>query len=127
MKRQLVRIALGYGAALVAASVLTTALMAYTLRYFGQEDYTTADYLRAGWRMSLEGAGFTFAPSLLLIALAEVYRWRHLLVYEAAGVLLPVPLVYSFDAGLIAEACAIGAAAGFIYWLVAGRSAGGPA
>jgi hypothetical protein len=121
---QLLRIVLGYGAAALTGMALVTALMFYTLRFFGEGEYGFWDYLNAGYRTSLQGVLFTLAPAMLLIALAEIYRWRNLLIYEAMGALLPLPLVYSFDAGFIAESAAIGAASGFAYWLVAGRRAG---
>ncbi len=124
MKRQFLRIGLGYVAAALTGTLLVTILMYYTLRFFGPEEYGWRDFLNAGVQSSLQGIVFTLAPALLLIALAEIYRWRNMLAYEAIGALLPLPLVYSFDAGLITESCAIGAASGFVYWLVSGRKAG---
>jgi hypothetical protein len=85
------------------------------------------------------GVGFFFvsmqavAPAIVIIVLAEAFRWRSVLFYGAAGGVLALALCYSigftFDAGrdvwpYIQAAVAAGIVAGLVYWLIAGRNAG---
>jgi hypothetical protein len=75
-------------------------------------------------------------PTLLIIALAEGFAWRSIVVYAALGGLLALALCYGVDfAGTLGEPgstlarerevlAAAGIAGGLVYWLFAGRRAG---
>jgi hypothetical protein len=75
-------------------------------------------------------------PALLVIALAEGFAWRSVLVYAALGGVLALALRYGLDfAGYIGAPdsylarereviAAAGIAGGLVYWLFAGRKAG---
>lgn len=75
-------------------------------------------------------------PALLLIALAEGFAWRSSLIYAALGGALALSLSYGIDVvGYVGDPgtsfaserevlAAAGIAAGFVYWLFAGRKAG---
>lgn len=91
------------------------------------------------------GAAFTgaavFLPLIILIALAEAFKVRSILVYLAAGALMLVLAYYasglappSYEESIdhpppliphdTEIAAAAGAVFGLIYWLIAGRAAG---
>jgi hypothetical protein len=75
-------------------------------------------------------------PALLVIALAEGFAWRSVLLYGALGGVLALALSYGVDFagygsipdGSLARErevlAASGIAGGLVYWLVAGRKAG---
>ncbi len=75
-------------------------------------------------------------PTLLVVALAEGFAWRSILVYAALGGVLALVLCYGLDfAGYVGEPdsylarerevlAAAGIAGGLVYWLFAGRKAG---
>lgn len=75
-------------------------------------------------------------PSLLVIALAEGFAWRSVVLYGALGGVLALALTYGIDfAGYIGGPdgifarerevlAASGIAGGLVYWAVAGRKAG---
>ena len=75
----------------------------------------------------------TLLPAVLAIAAAEAFRLRGWVFYGAAGaVLASAPIILSGPVGLdpidtqyLASAAAAGLAGGLVYWLLAGRSAGG--
>jgi len=81
-------------------------------------------------------AAIATPPALLVIALAEGFAWRSVLVYAVLGGVLALSLSYGLDfAGYAGEPgsslareheviAAAGIAGGFIYWLLAGRRAG---
>ena len=81
-------------------------------------------------------AAIAMVPALLVIALAEGFAWRSSVVYAALGGVLALALSYGLDfARYIGEPgsdlarerellAASGIAAGFVYWLFAGRKAG---
>ena len=80
--------------------------------------------------------GTAMVPALLVIALAEGFAWRSVLVYGALGGVLALALTYGIDfAGygrdpdsILAHErevlAASGIAGGLVYWLFAGRKAG---
>jgi hypothetical protein len=80
--------------------------------------------------------GAAALPALLVIALAEGFAWRSVVVYGALGGVLALALTYGIDfAGQIggfdsnlADArevpAAAGIAGGLVYWIFAGRKAG---
>lgn len=94
----------------------------------------------AVWLAVAIGAAIIFAvamlPALLVIALAEGFAWRSVLVYGALGGMLSLALCYGMDfSGYASEPntflvrqrevlAASGIVGGFVYWLFAGRGAG---
>ncbi len=70
-------------------------------------------------------------PAFVVIILAELFRWRSIFFYLivsaliglAAG-LLPVDPAEQHRENAAALFAAVGAVGGFVYWLIAGRSAG---
>lgn len=81
-------------------------------------------------------AAIAAMPSLLVIALAEGFAWRSVLLYGALGGALALALGYGFGANGYSVMpagspprdrevmAAAGIAGGFVYWLFAGRRAG---
>ena len=76
--------------------------------------------------------GFSVLPMALAILAAETWRWRSAVIWlliggalGLAGWLVPFapPEDYAFDA-YVAVYLAAGFAGGFVYWLIAGRTAG---
>src|SRR5271163_2003182 len=77
-----------------------------------------------------------FLPALLIVAVAEGFAWRSVLLYAAVGGALALALSYGMDlTGEMSEPptyfarerevlAASGIAGGLVYWLVAGRRAG---
>jgi hypothetical protein len=92
------------------------------------------------WSVVGVGAVFIGAiamlPALLVIALAEGFAWRSILVYAALGGVLALALSYGLDFGGYVGApgshlarerevlAASGIPGGLVYWLIAGRRAG---
>ena len=80
--------------------------------------------------------GTAMVPALLVIALAEGFAWRSVLVYGALGGVLALALTYGIDFvgyvrgpdSMLAHErevlAASGIAGGLVYWLFAGRKAG---
>jgi hypothetical protein len=81
-------------------------------------------------------AGIAMLPALLVIALAEGFGWRSVVLYGVLGGVLALALRYGIDFGraiggpetaLAAPRevlAASGIAGGLVYWLFAGRRAG---
>jgi hypothetical protein len=105
------------------------------------DDLTAAGLQTAAvWVVVVVGAGaiaaIAMVPSLLVIALAEGFAWRSILIYGALGAVLALALSYGLDfAGYVGDPdsvlarerellAAAGIAGGFVYWLFAGRKAG---
>jgi hypothetical protein len=77
-----------------------------------------------------------FLPAMLIIALAEGFAWRSVVIYAALGGALALALSYGIDlTGDIGQPetyfarerevlAASGIAGGLVYWLFAGRKAG---
>ena len=74
-------------------------------------------------------------PTALVLAIAEGFAWRSVLLYAALGGALALALSYGLDLPAIAAPdtpigserqllAASGIAGGLVYWLFAGRSAG---
>jgi hypothetical protein len=74
-------------------------------------------------------------PTALVVAIAEGFAWRSVLLYAALGGALALALSYGLDLPAIAAPdtpianerqllAASGIAGGLVYWLFAGRSAG---
>jgi hypothetical protein len=128
---------LGYGLACVAASLVFT-IGTLTPQW---QDWSSLGLPPAAlWAVIAIGgaviAGIAFLPTLLIIALAEAFAWRSILIYGASGAVLALALGYGIDfAGYVGEAgslfarerevlAAAGISGGFVYWLIAGRNAG---
>ena len=81
-------------------------------------------------------AAIAMVPALLVIALAEGFGWRSVVIYGVLGGVLALALSYGLDfAGYVGDPdsllarereviAAAGIAGGFVYWLFAGRKAG---
>jgi hypothetical protein len=81
-------------------------------------------------------AAIALLPALLLIALAEAFAWRSIILYGALGGVLALALRYGIDFagdfgwpnGIVAREsevlAASGIAGGLVYWVFAGRKAG---
>jgi hypothetical protein len=94
----------------------------------------------AVWSVVAVGAAIigtiAMLPALLVIALAEGFAWRSVLVYAGLGGVLALAMSYGLDfAGYVGEPgsylarerevlAASGIAGGLVYWLFAGRKAG---
>ena len=90
------------------------------------------------WAIVAIGApiiGFVaFLPALLIVAVAEGFGWRSVILYAAMGGALALALSYGIDlTGDVGEPdfarerevlAASGIAGGLVYWLIAGRKAG---
>jgi hypothetical protein len=74
-------------------------------------------------------------PTALVVAIAEGFAWRSVLLYAALGGVLALALSYGLDLPALAAPdttianerqllAASGIAGGLVYWLFAGRSAG---
>jgi hypothetical protein len=127
----------GYFLACIAASVILT-IGTLTPEW---DDLVAAGFnSAAAWAVILVGASVIAAiamvPSLLMIALAEGFAWRSIVIYGVLGGLLALVLSYGLDFGgyvsdpdsfLVRERevlAASGIVGGFVYWLIAGRRAG---
>lgn len=134
---QLVMVSIAYPAACMAAAAFAT---------FAVMQATGADF-GAGWPALFEASArsLTIAitaaidalwPSLIAIALTEGLKVRTFVAYLVIGALVgagaTVPFsaltgqgsLPAFDAEALQLSAAAGAIAGFVYWAIAGRSAG---
>lgn len=83
--------------------------------------------------LALYGGMITFLPALAFIILAEAFGWRSLIAYLAAGGaigFLAAETTAAFDGLAFADhlrliCIASGFVGGLVYWLVAGKLAGG--
>ncbi len=88
-------------------------------------------FVLAGGIAGLIVAAFIAVPSFIVILLAELFAWRSVFYYLVAGGLiglsgsvLPIrEILPEADVDMTMLAAA-GLAGGFVYWLIAGRSAG---
>ncbi|HEV2955701.1 MAG TPA: hypothetical protein VGX95_06255 [Xanthobacteraceae bacterium] len=79
---------------------------------------------------------YAMLPAMLMIALAEGFRLRSVLFYALAGAALALGSAYGWDLRLLRSPdddlggrgveimAAVGIVGGFVYWALAGRSAG---
>ncbi len=128
---------LAYVLACIAASIILT-IGTLSPEW---DDLTAAGLQTAAvWVVVVVGAGaiaaIAMVPSLLVIALAEGFAWRSILIYGALGAVLALALSSGLDfAGYVGDPdsvlarerevlAAAGIAGGFVYWLFAGRKAG---
>jgi len=134
---RIMMVVIAYVLACVAASIVLT-IGTLTPEW---DDLTSLGLQSAAvWSVVGVGAAFIAAiamlPALLVIALAEGFAWRSILVYGALGGVLALALTYGLDfAGHVGEPdstlarerevlAASGIAGGLVYWLFAGRKAG---
>jgi hypothetical protein len=130
-------IILAYSLACVAASIILT-IGTLTPEW---DDLTAAGFQSgAMWVVILVSAAVVGAiaivPAMLVIALAEGFAWRSIVIYGLLGGALALSLSYGLDfAGYVGDPdsllarerevlAASGIAGGFVYWLFAGRNAG---
>jgi hypothetical protein len=128
---------LAYALACVAASIVFTI---GTLTPQWNDVASSGLPPAAVWAIVAIGApiigAVAFLPAMLIVALAEGFAWRSVVVYAALGGALALALSYGFDLpGDIGESetylarerevlAASGIAGGLVYWLFAGRRAG---
>jgi hypothetical protein len=134
---RILMVIVGYFLGCVAASVILT-VGTLTPEW---DDLTAIGLNTAAvWAIVFVGAtaiaAIAMVPALLVIALAEGFAWRSILVYGALGGVLALALSYGLDfAGYVGDPdsllarereviAASGIAGGFVYWLFAGRKAG---
>lgn len=132
----LVPLGLFFGAIAAAFVFLTLGLETVTAE-LAAEEYS-ADGLRSAYVVVTQGivitSGLTLLPALAFIIVGEVARIRSLLYYMVAGgaSLAVAPLIaayaaaseVAFPAGAFWQiAATAGFFGGFIYWLIAGRTA----
>jgi hypothetical protein len=128
---------LAYFLACIAASIILT-IGTLTPEW---DDLTSVGLQSvAVWAVVFVGAAAIAAiamlPALLVIALAEGFAWRSILIYGVLGGVLALSLSYGLDfAGYAGDPdsylarehevlAAAGITGGFVYWLFAGRKAG---
>jgi len=127
---------IGYGLACTAAALV------FTLGTFAAADQELISQIPSvalWWLIGIEAAimaALAMLPALLVIALAEGFAWRSIILYGVLGGVLALALGYGIDfAGYLGGPdsivarerevlAAAGIAGGLTYWLVAGRSAG---
>jgi hypothetical protein len=88
-------------------------------------------FVLAGGIAGLIVAAFIAVPSFIIILLAELFGWRSVFFYLIAGAVIGLSgSILPFNE-ILPEAdvdmtmlAAAGLAGGFVYWLIAGRSAG---
>lgn len=132
-------IVFGYGCAILAAALLLNALILATL---GVLPDTVDDGFEAGlWIatpfMALLIGYFAFWPAVAMVVLGEYFTKRDSLFYALSGLVIAIILsVFGYQAGLQQEIndaqqpiillsmAAAGVTGGFVYWLIAGCSAG---
>lgn len=134
---RLFTVMLGYVLACIAASIVLTvgALTPQLDRFVPQGLPESAIWVMVGIGAAVI-AGVAVLPALLVIALAEGFAWRSVVLYGALGGGLALALYYGVDFagyvggpdGILARErevlVASGIAGGLVYWVVAGRKAG---
>jgi hypothetical protein len=127
--------------AFVLACVAAAAVMTFALllpgwselidRYPDQQSIAVVVALSAAF-FSL----YAMLPVMLIVALAEGFRLRSVLFYALAGAALALGLAYGWDLRFLRDPdddlggrgvevmAAVGIVGGFVYWALAGRSAG---
>ena len=127
---------IGYLLACTAAAIVFTL---GTLSAANNELIAQIPSVALWWLIGLEAAimaALAILPALLIIALAEGFAWRSVILYGVLGGVLALALGYGIDfAGYLGGPNSIvaherevlaasGIAGGLTYWLVAGRNAG---
>jgi hypothetical protein len=128
--RILIVIPFGYIAACMSAGIFGV-LSVYDLS--GGPDFSMAGFAISGGIVAgMYFGAFAFVPALCLIILAEASSWRSFFLYAPAGgaIALGTALfIHEAITDLTVKASVVAAAAGLVggavYWLIAGRGAGG--
>jgi hypothetical protein len=136
----IVRIMVVIGAYILACIAASIVLTIATLT--PNWDDLTSLGMQSAMLWSIVGVGAAFIaavallPALLIVALAEGFAWRSILIYGVLGGVLALALRYGLDfAGYAGEPdsylprerevlAAAGIAGGLVFWLFAGRKAG---
>ncbi len=131
--RILLVVPIGFVAACLAAGAILVLALAGGPEGWRElvHDDNDALFVVFGGLAGLVVAAFVAVPAFVVILLAELFRWRSIFLYLAVGGLiglsagaLPVETADPhLRAGNVMLAAA-GLVGGFVYWLVAGRSAG---
>jgi hypothetical protein len=125
---------------LVASLAAAMAMAIGMMLPYNWQDIGSIDIHRGLFQVTV-GFGFFFIsglallPAMIVIAVAEAFRWRSMLFYAAAGGIEAFALYHSSgladrmgDGALVTRMAEIMAAAGIVagvcYWAVAGRNAG---
>jgi hypothetical protein len=124
---------------LLACTAAATVFTLGTLSAADKELVSEIPSVALWWLIGLEAAimaALAMLPALLIIALAEGFAWRSVILYGVLGGVLALALGYGIDfAGYLGGPdsvlarerevlAASGIAGGLTYWLVAGRNAG---
>jgi hypothetical protein len=126
--RLVILVPIAYIAALVAGALIITIAL-----FGGQIDADTAPLvIGVAIGVTLYGGVTTFLPALLAIVLAEIFSWRSIFYWLAAGGVIGVLASeitkayggFDFTVHLLPIYLAGGFVGGFVYWLIAGRDAG---
>jgi hypothetical protein len=134
---RLLMVILAYVLACIAASIVLTVgtLTPQWDQIAPQGMPSAALWLLVGAGTAIIGA-VAMLPSFLLIALAEGFAWRSVVLYGALGGVLALALTYGIDFAGYARGpdgsmtherevlAASGIAGGLVYWAFAGRKAG---
>jgi len=132
-------VVIGYALSCLAASAFLAVL------YFGAQDLAggeTREIAVASALVSVPVMAFlisylAFVPAAVVVVLAEILAWRDWLTYALAGGGIGVAVALSrrhagvdgngvmADPRTLAAITAAGLLAGIVYWMTAGRSAGG--
>ena len=128
--RRLAVVLAGYIAAAIAGLIVPAGFI-----FIGFPDKITLSAVTAGiWGLAsliLAVAAPLLVPALFVIAVCEVFRVRTKFAYLSFGVVVAVALaIYTIGPNSAGElftmliAMVTGVLAGFVYWLIAGRTAG---
>ncbi|MXN65108.1 translation initiation factor IF-3 [Stappia sp. GBMRC 2046] len=130
---QIVKIVFGYGLALAAAGLF----LAWGLFQPQGIEADPARFAATIWTGAVSGmviGGMAAVPAFAAIAVAEILRVKSMILNLAAGGLIAFGLWSLGEPGVTAGepalrpgtsvALAAGFVAGFVYWLIAGRTAG---
>ncbi|MGH6924040.1 MAG: hypothetical protein ACRED5_09900 [Propylenella sp.] len=129
--RAVVRIVLLIPAAFIAASLAAALVITLSLGGEPGPGEVVAKLLVVSIIASMFVGAFAGIPALIMIVLAEVFGWRSLILHLLVGAGIGFVAFLAGPGGESAAppgqlqlGAAAGAVAGFVYWLIAGRSAG---
>jgi hypothetical protein len=131
--RTLWRIIIVIPFAFIAASIAASMVLVLSVGVEPLASDTGGDFAAKLLVVGLIGAMFVGAvagiPALVVIVLAEAFSWRslvlHLLVGAGVGFAVFLARIGNPESSDLTAFGAAGAVAGFVYWLIAGRNAGG--
>lgn len=126
-------IAMGYVAAMAVSAILVWASMMFfgASSFYVSQSPSVLPPEYASLVIALVGMLlWPLLPALILILAAEAFRWRRLWIYIIGWMLVFAVVAFSIslpfsDIGTtVANLSAL--LGGFVYWIIAGRHAGGP-